>query len=85
MMTREKTLKKIKDNKGSILELEFFINKIYDDFENRRCTNCKHYQPSLGDIQEGIEDQWLECDNLYVETRDLCDLKYFSCNRWEVK
>ena len=34
-MTREKALKKKKDNKGSILELEFFINKIYDDFEKK--------------------------------------------------
>lgn len=34
-MTRDEALKKLKNNRGSILELEFFINNIYDSFENK--------------------------------------------------
>lgn len=61
------------------------IDSIYDDFENRNCENCKHYNPSNYDLKEDILDQWIECANLYVETRELIQLKDFCCNKWETK
>lgn len=59
--------------------------KELEELENRSCDNCKYYQPSDGDIREEIKDQWIECINIYVETREICNLKDFYCNKWESK
>ena len=61
-MTRQEALTKLKNNKGSFLELEFFINKIYDDFEllntseRLTCEGCKWYEL----INDSVTCRWCE-------------------------
>jgi hypothetical protein len=72
-MTREQALKKLQNNKSSILELEFFINKIYDDFENKSCDNCK-YDFCGCDIQDSL-----------IRSHNDDNFSDFCCNKWESK
>jgi hypothetical protein len=63
------------------------VDKIYDDFESRTCSNCKFCEV------EYIEDatKYLQCINenslLYMTSiNDINDThKDFGCNQWENK
>ena len=55
-------------------EIDKFIDKIYDYFENRSCKSCKYFTSSLNTnkydcCEKGITDTSIS----------------FCCNKWEVK
>lgn len=77
-MIREEALKKLKNNIGSILELECFINKIYDDFENKTCSNCKYINKYNKETWECSKDIKTSYFTNYIEHN-------FCCNKWESK
>ena len=69
-MTRHEALAKIQYNKNSLLELECFINKIYDEFENKdkitkndfvftNCNDCKHK------INGVFQEECISCKRYY--------------------
>mgnify|MGYP003606981847 CR=1 FL=1 len=53
--------------------------------QNRSCESCNHYRCDDYDSKEEILNQWVCCNMVYVETRDLNILKDFCCNKWESK
>lgn len=57
---RNEALKKLKDNIYSRLEMEFFINKIFDDFEKKQkvyVENQKHTLALVNDILKELESE----------------------------
>ena len=73
-MTREEAKKEMLNITGSIYtetdELEDLIDKIYDDFENRTCKNCKFFKDNDDSeswcINEELNKQ-TDPDNKYDE------------------
>lgn len=70
-MTRHEALAKIQYNKNSLLELECFINQIYDEFENKdkttkndfvftNCNDCKHK------INGVFQEECMSCKRYYA-------------------
>lgn len=59
--------------------------KELEELNNRSCNGCKHYRPQDYDLKEDILDQWICCDEIYAETRDLVNFKKFYCSRYEAK
>jgi len=70
-MTRHEALAKIQYNKNSLLELECFINKIYDEFENQHkrtknhfvftnCNDCKHK------VNGVFQEECISCKRYYA-------------------
>lgn len=55
------------------IDLRRFIDKIYDDFENKKCTNCKH----CDQVKEGL----IHCS--YFE--QYMPLEIGKCDLWEGK
>ena len=71
-MTREEALSEIYSLTDTVEQAEVFIHKIYDDFENRTCNNCKFY---VVDTFYNLH----RCQIIkMVETFD-----NFGCNKWE--
>ena len=56
-------------------EIQSFIDKIYDDFESRTCSNCKWRTPVSVCMCETSELYDCCVDNIHV----------FGCNQWEQK
>ena len=65
--------------KGSVIDI--FIDKIYDDFENRTCENCKYYKEEES-YCKNEENEVFEFDN--YKKMKVPDWK-FGCNRFERK
>ncbi len=66
-------------------EIDKFIDKIYDHFEDRNCENCKHWNPSKFDLNEGNGEAYIDCNVMYVEPSEDINISNFYCNRWERK
>ena len=47
------------------------------------CSTCKHSLKKEGSYENDIQDDWVSCDIVYVETRELLDLSDFKCNYYE--
>ena len=56
-----------------------------EELNNRSCESCKYYKPQEYDLKEDILDQWIYCDWIYAETRDLVNFKKFYCSNYEAK
>lgn len=81
-------LKKYQDEIQTSIPQEIELDEIIEELEklnNRSCENCKYYKPQYYDIKEDILDQWVYCDEIYAETRDLVNFKKFYCSRYESK
>ena len=69
------------DNENDFNNIKKLINKIYDDFENKVCKNCKFhksgycYQPDICYWIGSSSKEGVYVDYLY--------LKNFGCNRFE--
>jgi hypothetical protein len=65
-------------------EVGLLINRIYDDFESRICSNCKFWK------EEGRQSH---CNRKYSTTdcfimdqyETIYTFRDFSCNKWEKK
>lgn len=57
--------------------LGFMVDKIYKDFDNRICLNCKYYT-------EGTKMTFQKCD-LDIADDDNFLSHDFGCNKWEGK
>lgn len=63
-------------------EIDMFIDKIYDYFENRTCESCKHFE-----VDDTIDTNkcfgW--CNNIVSCTKsNICDIDFY-CKYWENK
>ena len=78
-MTREEA-KNTGWMQGSRKGLDNIIDAIYDDFESRTCSNCKHYHRRIKTGSEGFcnNSNNLECEYIYNDLE-------FGCNKWEQK
>jgi len=81
-MTREEALQQFenvafdcnrKDNEKLLLldNAKIIINKIYDDFENRICKNCKYSNSFL-------------CDRVFCSKFNTLVDRDFGCNKFEL-
>ena len=61
------------------VEVESVIDKIFDDFDSRTCTNCAHYEDS--DEFRGID--WISCAMLYAEPMNGFHMDTFTCSEFE--
>ena len=67
-MTRQEAINSIAKNAPyTMFQL---INQIYNDFENRRCSNCKHWTYAT-----------MECDIV----KSIRPNEPFACNQWKGK
>ena len=67
-----------------IEELDEAIKEL-EELNNISCESCKYYKPQDYDLKEDILDQWIYCDWIYAETRDLVNFKKFYCSNYEAK
>jgi hypothetical protein len=84
-MTRESIKEENKSNAQSIPygewgifqeDVEYIIDKIYDDFESRTCENCKHY------INKPIIS-YCNNDNSMAYNLEENLVRSDGCNKWE--
>ena len=82
-MTREIALSHVAPNLSyfnackptfAIKEYKKWVNKIYDDFESKTCSNCKLLNGGIGCEIYPAAWNWLDIS----ETE-------FGCNQWELK
>jgi len=90
-MTRKEINKYIKDNKtypnGSaekclrVRDLDFLLEKMNDDFENRRCENCEYYYDDVCNNEkvDAIIDYKDELND-YMRV-----IPSFGCNKFVLK
>lgn len=58
----------------------FLINKIYDDFENRKCTACNYWAPNNGWVRECCMNG---VGNDYSEEFEINNPDKFYCSDWK--
>ena len=60
-------------------DIHELVNRIYDDFESRTCSNCKHYKNlevfDIGDYRD-------VCTHPVVDKFVSCPPKDFGCNKF---
>lgn len=71
-MTREEA-KELYTPKSTYHMKMYFIDKIYDDFENQKCTNCKHC--------DEVNERLIHCS--YFE--QYMPIEIGKCDLWEGK
>ena len=49
----------------------------------RTCSNCKNWNPSEKSLSKGNGYDFIECDSIKVESRDIVNIANFYCNRWK--
>ena len=69
-MTREEA-KELYTPKSTYHMKMYFIDKIYDDFENQKCTNCKHC--------DEVNERLIHCS--YFE--QYMPIEIGKCDLWE--
>ena len=76
--------KNIDDVIGSTSSKDFkeLVDKIYDNFENRICKNCKYFDEEYN-IGFCVSDWWKEKN--FVDGDLLAVDKNFGCNKFEKK
>lgn len=81
-MTREEAKQDIRDTLSHVYGLQFIpaieedIDCIFDDFEDRRCTACKHYKQSS--VQE-----YHSCYAIKIVGFNFDPPNDFGCSKWE--
>ena len=81
-MTREEAkivCQNIENGKHNNGFSSYFIDEIYNDFENRTCKNCKYY---LEDSSCNLMDNEQIHEKLNIFHRMLVE-KNFGCNNWK--
>ena len=82
-MTRKEALKNLKNNRGSILELDFFINKVYDNFEIK-LKDAESYFDDINTVSCKSCKYHLS-DNGNFPLEPCCECSLFYGNKWESK
>ena len=49
----------------------------------RVCINCKNWNPSKESMSKGNGEDYIECDKIKVQSREIVDIRNFYCNRWK--
>lgn len=64
--------------KGASKSIIDNLQNFYSSFENRTCSNCKHYK---------VVNGWIDCEKEVFELGDNAkiDEKSMSCNKWSQK
>ena len=77
-MTRDEAKQLFYDADGSELN-DVLIDKIYDDFENRSCENCK--------FKYVVDSMCTECrcNESPIDYIDFDCFPFFSCREWKSK
>ena len=67
------------DNADRMMEL------FEEYYSERKCSNCKNWNPSQFDLMEANGDGYIDCNKIYAESNEVININNFSCNRWESK
>jgi len=76
MMTR-KEAKDFKWFQQDRIGIYKHIDRIYEEFKNRTCENCKHKYVVSNDCVE------CRCNDSMIDFLDLECFPEFGCNKWE--
>ena len=87
-MTRKEAISHIRlilsyDGTFDEKDAENLINKIFDDFENRTCKNCRYYKK--GYCHHSDICYWVGSSSKEGICVDYLYLKNFGCNKFEKK
>ena len=91
-MTREEALNKCIEvvtfrgiyNPYVLENVEYFVEEIYDDFENRTCKNCKWFNKKTYECENKENEQEIgNYDNIDYISMQVDE--NFGCNRFERK
>lgn len=81
-----KNIKKLKDDLVSCYDNGDLMIEIFEEYyDARKCNNCKYWNPSEFDKMEANGDGYIDCDEVYVESRGTINIDNFCCSKWESK